>query len=67
MLYLRAIVFTVLVPVMVGFYLPSTMRQGEHLPGGICSGGWLLVGLGILLYVLSLLRFLAAGGTRGDA
>jgi hypothetical protein len=33
------------------------------LRGGFYNGGWLLVGVGILLYALSLLRFLAAGGT----
>ena len=63
MLYVRAIVFTILVPAVVALYLPSIVDPQAQVRGGPCNGGWLLIGIGILLYVLSLLRFLAAGGT----
>jgi len=63
MLWVRGIVFTVLVPAVVGFFLPSAVDPRAQLRGGISNAGWLLVAAGMLTYALCLIRFLAAGGT----
>jgi len=63
MLWVRAVVFTVLVPGVVGFFLPSAIDPRARLRGGISDAGWLLVAAGMLIYALCLIRFLAAGGT----
>jgi len=63
MLWIRGLTFTILVPVVVGFVLPSYIADGGTLPGGIWSVGWVLVVLGALGYALCLFRFLSAGGT----
>ena len=63
MLWVRGIVFTVLVPGVVGFFLPSALAPRARLRGGISDAGWLLVAAGVLTYALCLIRFLAAGGT----
>lgn len=63
MLWVRGIVFTVLVPGVVGFFLPSIVDPRARLRGGISDAGWLLVAAGMLTYALCLVRFLAAGGT----
>ena len=67
MLWVRGIVFTVLVPGVVGFFLPSAVDPRARLPGGISNVGWLLVAAGMLTYALCLIRFLAAGGTSALA
>jgi protein-S-isoprenylcysteine O-methyltransferase Ste14 len=59
-LWVRGAVFTVLVPGVVGLYVPLKLfRHGPH--GG--SAGWLPIAAGTFLYCLSLIRFLLAGGT----
>ncbi len=63
MLWVRGIVFTVLVPTVVGFLLPSAIDPRKQFRGGISDAGWLLVAAGIVIYALCLIRFLAAGGT----
>jgi protein-S-isoprenylcysteine O-methyltransferase Ste14 len=63
MLWVRGIVFTVLVPTVVGFFLPAVVDSRAQLRGGIWDAGWLLVAAGMLTYALCLIRFLAAGGT----
>jgi len=63
MLWLRGIVFTILVPAVVGLFIPSAIDPRAQLRGGIWDAGWLLVAAGTLAYVLCLVRFLAAGGT----
>ena len=63
MLWVRGIVFTVLVPAVVGFVLPSAVDPRARLQRGIWDAGWLLVAAGMLTYALCLIRFLAAGGT----
>ena len=63
MLWVRGIVFTVLVPAVVGFFLPSAIDPRARLRGGISDAGWLLAAAGMLTYALCLIRFLAAGGT----
>jgi protein-S-isoprenylcysteine O-methyltransferase Ste14 len=63
MLWLRGIVFTVVIPGVVGFFLPRAIDPGAQLRGGIWEAGWLLVAAGTLIYALCLIRFLIAGGT----
>jgi protein-S-isoprenylcysteine O-methyltransferase Ste14 len=63
MLWVRGIVFTVLVPAVVGFFIPSAIDPHAQLRRGIWDAGWLLVAAGMLIYALCLIRFLAAGGT----
>jgi protein-S-isoprenylcysteine O-methyltransferase Ste14 len=55
--------FTVLVPGVVGFFLPSIADPSAQLQGGWWDTGWILVAAGSLIYALCLIRFLAAGGT----
>jgi protein-S-isoprenylcysteine O-methyltransferase Ste14 len=71
MLWLRGVIFTVLVPCMVGAYVPSLIYRGRELEEGfwvidwkVGQGiGWLLVGLGATIYLVCLVAFLSAGGT----
>ncbi len=62
MLWLRGILFSVLVPGVVAFYVPQSMRHPPAAGGG-WSLGWILFGLGAAIYTLCLFGFLAAGGT----
>src|SRR5271165_2085746 len=63
MLWLRGLVFTLLVPAVVGLYVPSTLYAGRHPQPGAWQAGWLLVILGAATYLVCLIQFLAAGGT----
>jgi protein-S-isoprenylcysteine O-methyltransferase Ste14 len=63
MLWLRGLIFTVLVPGAVAFFVPLNLEASTRLQGGICQVGWLPVAAGTLIYALSTVRFLAAGGT----
>ncbi|MGB7759606.1 MAG: isoprenylcysteine carboxylmethyltransferase family protein [Bryobacteraceae bacterium] len=63
MLWLRGLIFTVLVPAVVGVYLPSIVDPRARYAGGVWDAGWLIVAAGTLIYALCLIRFLAAGGT----
>jgi protein-S-isoprenylcysteine O-methyltransferase Ste14 len=62
-LWIRGLVFTFLVPCVVGGYLPFLIYKGNSMPGGLRSVGWLFVGLGATVYGLCLLAFLTSGGT----
>lgn len=62
LLWLQGLVFTVLVPCVVAFYVPQTLRRGPA-PGGWWSLGWILFALGALIYLRCLVDFLRAGGT----
>ena len=61
-LWLQGLVFTILVPGIVAFCVPQTLRRGPA-PGGWWSLGWILFALGALIYTLCLFNFLLAGGT----
>jgi len=63
LLWLRGLVFTLLVPVVVGYYVPSTFLEGRHQQPGMWQAGWVLVILGAATYLVCLTQFLAAGGT----
>ncbi len=59
----RGIVFTLLVPCMVGGYVPWSLSGGAHLAWGLWQSGWLLVAAGASIYIACLISFLEAGGT----
>ncbi len=63
MLWIRGLVFTLLIPYVAGVLLPSLIYRGHGPRNGIWEAGWLLVGAGAAVYGSCLLRFLAAGGT----
>lgn len=62
-LWIRGLLFTLLIPCTVGAVLPAFIRGSARRAGGICESGWLLVITGAAIYLICLLRFLAAGGT----
>src|ERR1700689_300646 len=59
MLWLRGLIFTALVPMVIAYFLPRWV--GYH--PAVRLAGWFLIAPGILIYALCLVRFLAAGGT----
>jgi protein-S-isoprenylcysteine O-methyltransferase Ste14 len=59
LLWLRGLIFTAGAPVIVAYFLPRWV--GYH--PAVRLAGWFLIVLGILIYTLCLIRFLAAGGT----
>lgn len=62
-LWLRAVIFTVLVPVIVGGIIPWRLpRSGPPPEGAVPVGGALILG-GVFLYLTCLSRFVSAGGT----
>ena len=63
MLWVRGVIFTLVAPVLVAVAVPSWIAPERHVRGGAWSFGWLLIGLGAVLYLHCLRRFLAAGGT----
>jgi protein-S-isoprenylcysteine O-methyltransferase Ste14 len=63
LLWLQGLLFSVLVPGVVAFYVPQTLRNGHAAAGGWWSLGWILFALGALIYLRCLFNFLAAGGT----
>ena len=63
MLYLRGLIFTVLVPCVIGAYVPLLYAGDRSLQGGWWQLGWYLVALGAVVYGVCLVDFLRAGGT----
>jgi protein-S-isoprenylcysteine O-methyltransferase Ste14 len=63
LLWLRGVAFTVLVPAVVGLYVPSIFLEGRRLQAGAWQAGWILVIVGTATYLVCLIQFLAAGGT----
>ena len=62
LLWLRGLIFTVLVPGVVAFFLPYWLRTSPAA-GSWWSLGWILFVLGTLIYLRCLVDFLRAGGT----
>jgi protein-S-isoprenylcysteine O-methyltransferase Ste14 len=62
-LWIRGLIFTLLVPCVVGGYVPYRIYAGSSARGGLWNAGWLLVGLGAIIYGLCLFSFLISGGT----
>jgi protein-S-isoprenylcysteine O-methyltransferase Ste14 len=63
LLWLQGLVFSVLVPGVVAFYIPQAMRSGHAAAGGWWALGWILFAIGSVIYVLCLINFLRHGGT----
>jgi len=63
MLWLRGVLFTMLVPCVVGWYIPHLYVEGRGLKGGFWQIGWIAVVIGAAVYVVCLFDFLLAGGT----
>jgi protein-S-isoprenylcysteine O-methyltransferase Ste14 len=63
MLWIRGLIFSVLIPGFVFGWVPQDLRQGRPAAGGWWSLGWILLAAGVLGYIESLVHFLLAGGT----
>lgn len=63
MLWLRGVLFSVLLPGTLAVWLPRLILGERAQAGGFYLLGWLLVCAGALLYFACLLQFLNAGGT----
>lgn len=62
-LWIRGLLFTILVPGVVGVYVPYLIYDGRSPGFGIWSAGWVLVASGALIYLQCLVSFLLSGGT----
>ncbi len=62
LLWVRAIVFSVLVPGVVAFFVPQWLRT-TPAAGAWWSLGWIAFGVGAAIYLRCLFDFLRAGGT----
>ncbi|HET8546484.1 MAG TPA: isoprenylcysteine carboxylmethyltransferase family protein [Bryobacteraceae bacterium] len=63
MLWIRGLIFTVLVPGTVAFYIPRAILSGAPLAGGWWQLGWVPLIAGLVLFLWCVARFLLAGGT----
>lgn len=63
MLWIRGLIFSVLVPGFVCLWVPQRIRQGHPAADGWWSLGWILFAAALLGYLQTLLSFLVAGGT----
>ena len=63
MLWLRGLLFTLLVPGLVAVYLPHQIIGSRVLQGGWRQVGWLPVMAGTAIYFRCLFSFLSAKGT----
>jgi protein-S-isoprenylcysteine O-methyltransferase Ste14 len=63
MVWVRGLIFTVLVPGIVFWWVPQQLRQGHPAAGGWWRAGWILLAAAVLVYLQCLLSFLLAGGT----
>jgi len=62
-LWLRGLIFTVLVPLVVGYLVPQNLRGARGVAPGLWQAGYVLFGAGAALYLWCLVCFLLAGGT----
>jgi protein-S-isoprenylcysteine O-methyltransferase Ste14 len=63
LLWIQGLIFSVLVPGVVAFYVPQTLLGGHAAAGSWWSLGWILFAIGAAVYTMCLVSFLAAGGT----
>ena len=63
MLWLRGLVFTLLVPFVVGVVVPWRIYRGSDFAGGGWIAGWFVLAAGAAIYMACLLSFLRSGGT----
>lgn len=62
-LWLRGLIFTLLVPVVLGLLVPMQFELTAQPFRLLSYAGWLLVGTGGLFYGYCLVQFLLSGGT----
>lgn len=62
-LWIRGLVFTLLVPCAVGGYVPYVIRGGSGARSGLWSFGWIFIVAGAFIYGSCLQSFLVSGGT----
>lgn len=63
MVWIRGLVFTVLVPGLFFWWVPHQLRHGLPAAGGWWRAGWILLAAAVVVYLQCLLNFLVAGGT----
>ena len=63
MLWIRGLIFTALVPLVIGAWIPSIVDPFRRIQHGAWDTGWALVAAGAAMYLVCLVRFLASGGT----
>jgi len=63
MLWIRGLLFTLLVPGTVAWWIPRAMLNGRAMQPGAWQAGWVLTAAGAAGYLAALLKFLAAQGT----
>jgi protein-S-isoprenylcysteine O-methyltransferase Ste14 len=63
MTWLRGFIFTILVPCVIGVYVPHVLARGRGLQGGWWQLGWYAVTTGAAVYAICLVDFLRSGGT----
>jgi protein-S-isoprenylcysteine O-methyltransferase Ste14 len=62
-LWLRGLIFTALVPFVVGYLVPQNLRGPVGVAAGAWQLGYVLFAVGAALYLWCLVCFLLAGGT----
>jgi len=62
-LWTRGLIFTALMPLVVGGWLPAVVDPIRRGADDGWNAGWLLIAFGSAIYAACLVRFLAAGGT----
>jgi protein-S-isoprenylcysteine O-methyltransferase Ste14 len=62
-LWTRGLVFTALVPLVIGGWLPAAVDPTRRAAGGAANAGWVLIAGGAAIYIVCFTRFLASGGT----
>ncbi|HTU45769.1 MAG TPA: isoprenylcysteine carboxylmethyltransferase family protein [Bryobacteraceae bacterium] len=63
MIWIRGVVFTLMVPCVIAGLIPQNILGAAHLEPGWWRAGWLLLFAGVSLYAVCLLHFLVAHGT----
>jgi protein-S-isoprenylcysteine O-methyltransferase Ste14 len=63
MLWIRGLLFTVLIPGFLGVFLPTVICRDLRVRGAVWAAGWIPVAVGVTVYGLCLVRFLRSGGT----
>ena len=63
MLWLRALLFTLVMPTLFGVLAPYWLRGSRPLQSGPWRLGWIPIAIGATVYLSCLLSFLAAHGT----
>jgi protein-S-isoprenylcysteine O-methyltransferase Ste14 len=63
MLWIRGLIFTVLIPGFLGVFLPALICRDRGLRAGPWAVGWIPIAAGAAVYGACLVRFLRSGGT----